>query len=65
MASGAGISGGKFNCAIEEISNRTQGSGGLGFFSYDRPEMSFGVLAGISLLCLLLVMILLKRRDSV
>jgi ABC transport system ATP-binding/permease protein len=65
VANGAGVSGGKFNCAIEEIRNKTQGSGGLGFFSYDRPEISFGVLAGITLMCLLLVMILLKRRDSV
>jgi ABC-type multidrug transport system ATPase subunit len=65
VSSGAGISGGKFNCAIEEISNRTQGSGGLGFSTYDAPGISFGVLAGISLLCLVLVMILLKRRDSV
>ncbi|MGD0529908.1 MAG: hypothetical protein ABSE49_32530, partial [Polyangiaceae bacterium] len=65
VSSGAGISGGKFNCAIEEISNRTQGSGGLGFSTYDQPGISFGVLAGITLACLLLVMILLKRRDSV
>jgi hypothetical protein len=65
VASGTGISGGKFNCAIEEISNRTQGSGGLGFSTYDIPGLSLGVLGGITFLCLLLVMILLKRRDSV
>jgi hypothetical protein len=65
VSSGAGISGGKFNCAIEEISNKTQGSGGLGFSTWDAPEISFGVLAGITFLCLVLVMILLRRRDSV
>ena len=65
VSTGAGIANGKFNCAIEEISNKTQGSGGLGFATYDRPEISFAVMAGITFLCLVVVMILLKRRDSV
>jgi ABC transport system ATP-binding/permease protein len=60
-----GISGGRFNCAIEEMSNSTQGAGALGFSTYDIPGLSFMVLLTITVVCVALVMVLLKRRDSV
>ena len=65
VATGKSIAGGKFNCAIEELRNSAEGSGGLGFSTWDQPAVSFGVLAGITLLCVTLVMVLLRRRDSV
>ena len=65
MPSGPGISGGRFDCAIEELRNATEGAGGLGFSTYDMPVVSFAVLAAMTVVCVLLVMVLLKRRDSV
>jgi ABC-type transport system involved in multi-copper enzyme maturation permease subunit len=65
IPSGAGISEGKFNCALEELRNTTEGAGGLGFSTYDLPVVSFAVLAGMTVICVVMVMVLLKRRDSV
>jgi ABC transport system ATP-binding/permease protein len=65
VPSGAGISDGKFNCALEELRNTTEGAGGLGFSTYDLPGVSFAVLATMTVICMVLVMVLLKRRDSV
>ena len=65
VTTGKGIAGGKFNCALEELRNSSEGLGGLGFTTYDQPWVSFSVLAGITLLCVTLVMVLLRRRDSV
>ncbi len=65
IPSGTGIVNSKFNCALEEVRNVTNGGGGLGFSTYDRPYVSFGVLGGITLVAVVTVMILLRRRDSV
>jgi hypothetical protein len=65
VTTGEGISDGKFNCALEELHNATKGSGGLGFTTYDRPFVTFAVLGGMTLMALIGVMLLLKRRDSV
>ena len=62
---GTGIVAGKFNCALEEIRNVTKGGGGLGFSTYDQPAISFAVLGGMTMICVILVMVLLRRRDSV
>ena len=62
---GTGIVNGNFTCALEQMRNATRGGGGLGFSTYDRPLISFGVLGGITLGAVLLVMLLLRRRDSV
>jgi len=65
VPTGTGVVAGKFNCALEEVRNVTKGGGGLGFATYDRPYVSFGVLAGITVFAVVTVMILLRRRDSV
>jgi hypothetical protein len=65
VSTGTGIVDSKFNCAIEEIKNATQGAGGLGFTSYDDPAVAFGVLMLMTVAAIAAVMILLKRRDSV
>jgi hypothetical protein len=65
VQTGTGIVNGAFDCAIEEVKNTTEGAGGLGFWTYDQPMVSLGVLVGISALALTGVMIILKRRDSV
>ena len=43
----------------------TSGAGGLGFSTYDQPIVALGVLMLITVAAVTLVMILLKRRDSV
>jgi hypothetical protein len=65
VAKGAGIVDHKFNCALEELRNVTHGAGGLGFATYDRPFVALGVLTGMTILAMVAVMVLLKRRDSV
>jgi len=65
IQSGTGVVDGKFNCALEELRNTTEGAGGLGFSTYDQPLVALTVLEGITVVCVLLVMLLLKRRDSV
>jgi hypothetical protein len=65
VSSGTGIEGGWFQCALEEMRNTHHGLGGLGFATYDRPEVAGGVLAGMTLVVLLLVIMLLWRRDSI
>jgi ABC transport system ATP-binding/permease protein len=62
---GAGVVDGKFNCAIEELKNTTQGMGALGFSTYDEPAVAMGVLLAMTLICIVSVMVILKRRDSV
>ena len=54
-----------FNCAVEEIARTDSGSGGWGFSSWDQPAVANGVLAGMMFLFLLLMGVLLRRRDSV
>jgi ABC-type multidrug transport system ATPase subunit len=65
LPKGTGIVDGRFTCALEQMRNVTRGGGGLGFATYDRPLISFGVLGGMTLLAVLVVMLLLRRRDSV
>lgn len=65
VSAGEGIVNGTFNCALEELKSSARGSGGLGFTTYDRPFVTFAVLGGMTLLGLVAVMILLRRRDSV
>jgi ABC transport system ATP-binding/permease protein len=65
VATGEGIADGKLNCALEELRNVAKGGGGLGFDTFDRPYVALGVLGGMTLLALLAVTVLLKRRDSV
>ena len=65
VTSGPGIVNGKFNCALEEMRNVSAGGGALGFSTYNQPAVAFGVLLGMTLVSMTLVMILLKRRDSV
>ena len=62
---GTGIVNSKFNCALEEIRNVSKSGGGLGFSTYDQPLISLAVLGGMTMVCVILVMVLLRRRDSV
>jgi ABC transport system ATP-binding/permease protein len=62
---GTGIVNSKFNCALEEVRNVTKGGGGLGFSTYDQPAISFAVLGGMTAICVIGIMIVLRRRDSV
>ncbi len=65
VSTGQGISNGWFDCAIEEVRNHERGAGAMGFLTMDRPWIAFGVLTAMSLVFLVLVMVLLRRRDSV
>ncbi|MBL8682254.1 MAG: ATP-binding cassette domain-containing protein [Myxococcales bacterium] len=65
VAQGAGIEGGRFQCALEELRNAERGFGGLGFTTYDLPWVPWAVLLTITVLTLGTVMTLLKRRDPV
>jgi ABC-type multidrug transport system ATPase subunit len=65
VTTGPGIVNGKFNCALEEMRNVSKGAGALGFSTYDEPIVAFSVLLLMTLVSMALVMILLKRRDSV
>ncbi|MEI8255606.1 MAG: ABC transporter permease, partial [Deltaproteobacteria bacterium] len=65
VRSGQGISNGWFDCALEEVRNHERGAGAMGFATMSHPWISFGVLAGMSLFLLVLVMVFLRRRDSV
>jgi hypothetical protein len=65
MPTGTGIVDGKFNCALEELRNTAEGAGGFGFSTYNQPLLAFTVLEVMTVVCVVLVMILLKRRDSV
>jgi ABC-type multidrug transport system ATPase subunit len=65
VESANGVVAGKLDCALEELRNTAAGGGGLGFATYDRPWISVGVLLGFTLISLVSVMLLLRRRDSV
>jgi len=65
VQTGTGIVNSKFNCALEEVRNVSKGGGGLGFSTYNQPAVSLAVLGGMTLVCVITVMILLRRRDSV
>ncbi len=63
--SGPGVHNGLFDCAVEQIARTTRHSGGWGFATYDQPWMAIGVMSGMALTLLILVSVLLRRRDSV
>jgi ABC-type transport system involved in multi-copper enzyme maturation permease subunit len=65
VETGTGIVNSKFNCALEELRNTAQGSGALGFSTYDEPIVAMGVLMVMTVACIAAVMFILKRRDSV
>ena len=65
MSSGTGVNNGMFDCALEEVRNTQQGMGAFGFSTYDLPIVPFSVLFFMTVLMIVLVMVLLKRRDSV
>jgi ABC transport system ATP-binding/permease protein len=60
-----GVSGGKFDCAIQEIANAEIGDGGLGFEYWYLFPIPFIVMWGMTFFFLITVAILLKRRDPV
>ena len=62
---GRGIRDGWFHCALEEVRNREHGGGAMGFTTFEKTFVAAGMLAAMTFLVLLLVMMLLKRRDSV
>jgi hypothetical protein len=65
VARGAGIEHGTFDCALEELRNATEGAGGMGFWTHDRPWVSLAVLSFMTVASVVSVMILLKRRDTI
>jgi ABC-type multidrug transport system ATPase subunit/pSer/pThr/pTyr-binding forkhead associated (FHA) protein len=65
VTQGAGVEGGRFQCALEELRNAERGFGGLGFTTYDLPWVPWAVLLTITVLTLGTVLTLLKRRDPV
>jgi ABC-type multidrug transport system ATPase subunit len=65
VRTGKGIVEGKLDCALEEMRNAVQGGGGLGFTTHDRPWVSLGALGAMTLVAVVMVMVLLRRRDSV
>ncbi|HEU4405239.1 MAG TPA: FHA domain-containing protein [Polyangiaceae bacterium] len=58
------VSGGRFSCATAQIASESL-NGAWGFSNYDKPYVTFGVLAAMSLVVFLFVLVLLKRRDPV
>lgn len=58
------IVGGKFQCAIAQVAS-TELNGAWGFVSYAQVWLPYAVLAGMLSVQLVLILILLKRRDSV
>ena len=58
------VSNGKFQCAIAQMASDTI-SGAWGFVEYGTWAISIGVLFGMSLLMLMILIVLLKRRDPV
>lgn len=54
-----------FDCAVEEIARVTERKGGWGFSTWDNPAVANGILAGMTLMFLLGVATMLRRRDSV
>ncbi|MBK8258952.1 MAG: FHA domain-containing protein [Polyangiaceae bacterium] len=58
------IEAGKFKCSIAQVASDNL-AGGWGFTTYDTPWIPFAVLGGTALGLLILLMIILKRRDPV
>jgi hypothetical protein len=62
-AKGEFIEGGKFKCALAQMASEQVGA--WGFTQYDQIWIPYAVLGGITVGLLLILMILLKRRDPV
>ncbi len=58
------IEGGKFKCALAQMASDTQ-MGAWGFTTYDQTWLPYAVLGGMTVLLVVVVSILLKRRDPV
>ena len=58
------IEAGKFKCATAQLASDSI-NGAWGFVNYDQLALPFIVLGGMSLVFLIMVMIILKRRDPV
>ena len=58
------IEGGKFKCAIAQMASETQ-AGAWGFSQYDQIWIPYAVLGGMTVGLLIVLTILLKRRDPV
>ncbi len=63
-AKGDFIEGSKFKCALAQMASDSQ-AGAWGFSSYEDKWIPFAVLGGMTLGCLFLLTIFLKRRDPV
>jgi ABC-type multidrug transport system ATPase subunit/pSer/pThr/pTyr-binding forkhead associated (FHA) protein len=64
QARGEFIENGKFKCAIAQMASDTQ-AGAWGFSTYDQPWIPFAVLGGMMVLLLIVLCVVLKRRDPV
>jgi ABC-type multidrug transport system ATPase subunit/pSer/pThr/pTyr-binding forkhead associated (FHA) protein len=62
-AKGEFIEGGKFKCAIAQMASEKVGA--WGFINYDQIWVPYAVLGGMTLGLLIMLMVLLKRRDPV
>jgi ABC-type multidrug transport system ATPase subunit len=58
------ITGGKFQCALAQVAS-TDLNGAWGFVSYAQLWLPYAVLGGMMFVQLLVILVLLKRRDSV
>ncbi len=58
------IEGGKFKCAIAQMASDTL-SGSWGFTTYDQTWIPYAILGGMTVFLVVVVSILLKRRDPV
>ena len=63
-ARGEFVEAGKFKCAIAQMASDTQ-VGAWGFTTYDQPWIPYVVLGGITLGLMMILTVLLKRRDPV
>ena len=55
---------GKFQCAIAQMGSDTI-AGAWGFVEWSQSWLSIAILLGMALVMLVLLMVLLKRRDPV
>ncbi len=58
------ISGGRFECAIAQMQS-TRLAGAWGFESWDLPWLPLVVLSGMTMGMMIILLILLRRRDPV
>ena len=58
------VEAGKFKCAIAQMASDTQ-VGAWGFTTYDQTWIPYAVLGGMTVVLVVVVCVLLKRRDPV